>query len=160
MKIDALVEGGKASAGPPLGPALGPAGVNIGQVVSMINEKTKAFDGMKVPVSVLVDPSTKSFEIKVGTPPASALILKELGIEKGSGEASTNFVGNLTVEQAVKVASMKKDSILASDAKAAVMEIAGTCVSMGITIDGKPAKEFQRAVSNGEYEDSFNEQEW
>ncbi len=160
MKIDALVEGGKASAGPPLGPALGPAGVNIGQVVSTINEKTKAFDGMKVPVSVLVDPTNKSFEIVVGTPPASALILKELGIEKGSGEALTNFVGDLTVEQAIKVASMKKDSILAADAKAAVMEIAGTCVSMGIKLDGKPPKEFQAAVSKGDYDDVFKEQEW
>ncbi|MFV2041407.1 MAG: 50S ribosomal protein L11 [Candidatus Hydrothermarchaeales archaeon] len=160
MKIDALVEGGKASAGPPLGPALGPAGVNIGQVVAKINEKTKAFAGMKVPVVVVVDPATKSFEIEVGTPPASALILKELGIDKGSGEARTTFVGDLTVDQAAKVAGMKKDSLLAASLKAAVMEISGTCVSMGVKLDGKPAKEFQASVAKGDYDESFKGQEW
>ncbi len=160
MKIDALVEGGKASAGPPLGPALGPAGVNINQVIGVINEKTKAFDGMKVPVKVLVDPVSKSFEIEVGTPPASSLVLKELGIEKGSGEARTNIVGNLSIEQAVKVANMKKESILAASTGAAVKEIAGTCLSMGITVDGKPAKEFQKAVSAGEYSEAFKGEEW
>lgn len=160
MKIDALVEGGKASAGPPLGPALGPAGVNIGQVVAKINEKTKAFAGMKVPIVVVVDPATKSFEIEVGTPPASALIIKELGIEKGSGEAKTTFVGDLTLDQAAKVAGMKKDSLLAASLKAAVMEISGTCVSMGVKLDGKSAKEFQKAVTNGDYDESFKGQEW
>jgi large subunit ribosomal protein L11 len=160
IKIDALVEGGKASAGPPLGPALGPAGVNINQVVSKINEKTNAFDGMKVPVKVIVNPTDKSFEIEVGTPPASALILKELGIEKGSGEAKTNIVENLSLEQIVKVAKMKKESILAADLKAAVKEIAGTCLSMGITIDGKMANEFQAAVAQGDYKDLDAEGGW
>jgi len=143
-----------------LGPALGPAGVNINQVIGVINEKTKAFDGMKVPVKVLVDPVSKSFEIEVGTPPASSLVLKELGIEKGSGEARTNIVGNLSIEQAVKVANMKKESILAASTGAAVKEIAGTCLSMGITVDGKPAKEFQKAVSAGEYSEAFKGEEW
>jgi large subunit ribosomal protein L11 len=160
LKIDVLVEGGKASAGPPLGPALGPAGVNITQVVAKINEKTKAFEGMKVPVKVLVDPGTKSFEIEVGTPPASALLLKELGIEKGSGEARVNFVADLTVEQAINVANMKKDNLLAAGTKAGVMEIAGTCLSMGITIDGKPSKEFQKAVSKGDYDAAFKDHAW
>jgi large subunit ribosomal protein L11 len=160
LKIDALVEGGKASAGPPLGPALGPAGVNINQVVSAINEKTKAFDGMKVPVKVLVDPVVKSFEIEVGTPPASALILKELGIEKGSSEARTTFAGDLSIEQAIKVATMKKESILSNELKAALMEISGTCVSMGIKIDGKPAKEFQKSLSTGDYRAVLEKQGW
>jgi large subunit ribosomal protein L11 len=67
-KIEALVEGGKASAGPPLGPALGPLGVNIMQIINTINDKTKQFSGMKVPVKVIVDPKTKDFEIQVSTP--------------------------------------------------------------------------------------------
>jgi large subunit ribosomal protein L11 len=160
IKIDALVEGGKASAGPPLGPALGPAGVNVNQVISKINEKTAIFDGMKVPVKVLVDPKTKAFEIEVGTPPASALILKELGIGKGSGEARTNFIGDLSLEQAIKVANMKKESILASNTKAGVLEISGTCVSMGIKIDGKPPKEFQKGVLSGDYNEEFKGEKW
>jgi len=77
--IVALVDGGKASAGPPLGPALGPMGVNIMQVINTINDKTKEFNGMKVPVKVIIDPTTKNFEIEVGTPPAASLILNEIG---------------------------------------------------------------------------------
>ncbi len=69
--IEALIDGGKASAAPPLGPALGPMGVNIGQVIAEINKKTEHFKGMQVPVKVIVDKETKSFEITVGTPPAS-----------------------------------------------------------------------------------------
>ncbi len=160
IKIAALVDGGKATAGPPLGPALGPAGVNINQVVSAINEKTKTFEGMKVPVKVLVNPSDKSFEIEVGTPPASALIIKELGIEKGSGAARTTFVGDLSTEQIAKIARMKKSSLLAADLKAAVLEIAGTCVSMGIKVDQKAPKDFQAAVKSGEYDETFKGQEW
>jgi large subunit ribosomal protein L11 len=72
--VESLVEGGKATAAPPLGPALGPLGVNIGQVVAEINKKTESFKGMQVPVKVIVDSETKDFKVTVGTPPASALI--------------------------------------------------------------------------------------
>ena len=91
--VEALVDGGRASAGPPLGPALGPKGVNIGQVIAKINEKTKAFEGMKVPVKVLIN-DDKTFDIKVGTPPMSALIKGELGVESGAHNAKTEKAGN------------------------------------------------------------------
>ena len=71
-KVEVMVEGGKATAAPPLGPALGPMGVNIGQVIAKINEKTKAFAGMKVPVKVIIDKSTKAFDIEVGTGPTTS----------------------------------------------------------------------------------------
>ena len=115
--IKALVEGGKASAAPPLGPALGPLGVNITQVINKINDKTKQFDGMKVPVKVIVDPKTKNFDIEVGTPPASSLIIRELGAEKGSGSAGTHKIGDLTVDQAIKVAKMKNENLLGKKLK-------------------------------------------
>lgn len=153
--IDALVEGGKASAGPPLGPALGPLGINIGAVVASINEKTKAFEGMKVPVKVLVDPKTKQFEIKVGTPPTSALVLKELGAEKGSGDAKSKIAGNLTIEGAKKIAAMKQDSMLASSTKSAVKEVLGTCVSMGVTVEGKHPKEVFKEIEAGNYDNQL-----
>jgi large subunit ribosomal protein L11 len=153
--VESLVEGGKASPGPPLGPALGPLGVNISAVVAAINEKTKDFAGMKVPVKVIVDPKTKAFEIEVGTPPTSALIIKELGIEKGSSDAKTSIVGNLSIEQAIKIARMKRDGMLAADLKAATKEVLGTCVSMGVTVEGKPAKEVQREIDEGKYDDKF-----
>jgi large subunit ribosomal protein L11 len=153
--VESLVEGGKASPGPPLGPALGPLGVNISAVVAAINEKTKDFAGMKVPVKVIVDPKTKAFEIEVGTPPTSALIIKELGIEKGSSDAKASIVGNLSIEQAIKIARMKRDGMLAADLKAATKEVLGTCVSMGVTVEGKPAKEVQREIDEGKYDDKF-----
>ncbi|MEM0343281.1 MAG: 50S ribosomal protein L11 [Thermoplasmata archaeon] len=154
-KLDVLVDGGKATPGPPLGPALGPLGVNVIQVVNAINEKTKAFAGMKVPVTLIVDPKTKSFEIKVGTPPVSALILKELGVEKGSGSPKATKIGNLKAEQVQKIAEMKKDSMLGKDKKARFKEVVGTCVSMGVTIDGKDPKVVMKEIEEGGYQGLF-----
>lgn len=154
-KLDVLVDGGKATPGPPLGPALGPMGVNVIQVVNAINEKTKAFAGMKVPVTLIVDSKTKAFEIKVGTPPVSALILKELGIEKGSGSPKATKVGNLKVEQVQKIAEMKKDSMLGKDKKSRFREVVGTCVSMGVTVDGKDPKVIMKEIDSGGYRGLF-----
>jgi large subunit ribosomal protein L11 len=153
--IEALVEGGKASAGPPLGPALGPLGVNIMQIINKINDKTKQFDGMKVPVKVIVNPKTKDFEIEVGTPPASSLIFKELGLEKGSGSAGTHKIGNLTIDQAIKVAKMKYDNLLGKELKQKTKEVIGTCVSIGVTVEGKKPQEIQKAIDKGEFDSKF-----
>ncbi len=154
-KLEVLVDGGKATPGPPLGPALGPMGVNVIQVVNAINEKTKSFTGMKVPVTLFVDSKTKSFEIKVGTPPTSALILKEIKVEKGSGSPKATKVGNLTVEQVQKIAEMKKDSMLAKDKRTRFREVVGTCVSMGVTVDGKDPKVVLKEIEKGEYRGLF-----
>ncbi len=154
-KIEALVDGGKASAGPPLGPALGPLGVNIMQIINSINEKTKQFEGMKVPVKVLIDPKTKDYEIEVGTPPASSLIFKELGIEKGSGSAGTHKIGNLTIDQAIKIAKMKHNNLLGKELKQKTKEIIGTCVSIGVTVEGKKPQEIQKAIDEKEYDSKF-----
>ncbi len=149
--VEALVDGGRASAGPPLGPALGPKGVNIGQVIAKINEKTKAYDGMKVPVKILIN-DDKTFDIKVGTPPMSALIKGELGVESGAHNAKAEKVGNLTIEQIRKIVDMKGEDLLGATMKARAMEVAGTCVAMGVTLDGKNPKDFQAAVRAGEYD--------
>jgi large subunit ribosomal protein L11 len=106
-QIESLINGGEATAGPPLGPALGPLGVNVLQIVNRINELTKSYAGMKVPVKVIVDVDTKDFEVEIGTPTTSALIIKELGIEKGSGTPNTEKVGNLSLEQTLKITEMK-----------------------------------------------------
>jgi large subunit ribosomal protein L11 len=148
--LELLVDGGKATAGPPIGPALGPLGVNVVLIVKEINEKTKAFDGMKVPVKLVIDPKTKKHEITVGTPPTSALIVKELKIEKGSGATSTNKVGNLTTAQIKKIAEMKKDSLLGKTLMERMVEVSGTCVSMGVTIEGKDPREYQRNLYDGD----------
>ena len=155
--IEALVEGGKATAGPPLGPALGPLGVNIMEIVKAINEETKAYDGMKVPVKLTIDPGTKEFSIEVGTPPTSDLLKKELGIEKGSSDARTETVANLTIEQAKKIALMKKRDLLGSDLKAKVSEILGVCVSMGVSVEDKDAREVQKEIKMGKHDEKFVE---
>lgn len=147
--IEALVEGGKATPGPPLGPALGPLGVNIGEIIKTINEKTRDFDGMKVPIKVRVDPKTKAFEITIGTPPVSALVLKEIGIDKGAGARLDATVGNLTIVQAVKVARMKTDSLLGNTMKARVKEVVGSCVSIGVTVEGQDPKAAIKAIDAG-----------
>lgn len=152
--VEALVDGGKATAGPPLGPALGPKGVNIGQIIAKINEKTKSFAGMKVPVKILIN-ADKSFDIKVGTPPVSALIKNILNIPKGSGNPKTETVGNLTVDQIKTVAEQKQESLLGATEKARVLEVAGNCVSLGVTVDGKDPKVFQKDVKAGAYDDQL-----
>ncbi len=148
-----LIPGGEASAGPPIGPALGPLGLNVLKVVEEINKKTSEFKGMRVPVEVIVDTETKSFKIKVGTPTTAALIVKEAGIEKGSGQPNREFVGNLSMEQVVKIAKLKMPDMRAKTLKAAVKQVLGTCLSMGVTVEGKRAKEVIREVDEGKYDD-------
>ena len=149
--VEALVAGGQATAGPPLGPALGPLGVNVLAIVNKINEVTKDYAGMKVPVKVIVDPETKEFEVTVGTPTASALIVSELKVEKGSGSPKAQKIGDLTMEQLVKIAKMKRVQLLASDTKKAAKEILGTCVSMGVTVEGKDPREVQKEIEEGKH---------
>ncbi len=151
-KIHAMVEGGKATAAPPLGPALGPLGLNIGQVISKINEKTKAFAGMQVPIEVIADKSTKEFEISVGTPPTSALILKEANVEKGAGNPLTDKIADLRIEQIIKIAKMKESEIMGKDMKSKVKEVIGTCNSMGILVEGVPGKDAIQLVNQDKFE--------
>ena len=150
--IEALVDGGQASAGPPLGPALGPMGINIKAVIDQINQETKVFEGMKVPVKVKVDTANKTFTIEVGTPPTSSLIIKELGIEKGSSSNRVEKVGNLTLDQVKKIVKMKGKSILGGTLARGIKEVLGTCVSMGVTIDNQDPRDVQRLIDQGEYD--------
>jgi large subunit ribosomal protein L11 len=150
--VEALVNGGQATAGPPLGPALGPLGVNVLAIVEKINEVTKEYSGMKVPVKVSVDTDNKEFEVTVGTPTTSALIISELGVEKGSGVPNTEKIGDLSLEQAIRIAKLKGDDILARDLKAAVNEVLGTGVSMGVTVEGKDPREIQKEINEGKHD--------
>ncbi|HXV50943.1 MAG TPA: 50S ribosomal protein L11 [Nitrosopumilaceae archaeon] len=153
--ISTLVTGGQASAGPPLGPALGPMGVNIMQVITAINEKTKDFEGMKVPVTVSIDPATKKWEIEVGIPSSAALLLKEAGIQKGSGTSGSNWVADVKFDTIVKVAKTKLDSSYATSLKSVAKEIIGTCVSLGVKIEGKTPKEITAEINTGKWDEKF-----
>ena len=147
-----IVNGGKASGGPPIGPALGPLGVNIMQIVNDINAKTAEYDGLPVPVDVIIDTDTRAYEVNVGMLTTFALISQATGIEKGSSNPNIDFVGDLSFEQLIDVANKKRQGIYAASLKTAVREVLGTCQSAGVTVDGKFAKIVQDEIIAGEYD--------
>jgi large subunit ribosomal protein L11 len=156
--INLMVKGGQASAGPPLGPALGGKGINVGLVVQTINEKTKAMAGMDVPVKVVVDIDAKSFEITVGLPPSSALLLKEAAAEKGSGAAGTKIVSTLKIPHLIKVAKIKSDALTGKTMKGKILELAGTCKSLGLKLEGKDPREVIKEIKAGTYDKMIKEE--
>lgn len=147
--ISGLVEGGKASGGPPLGPALGPLGVPVNDIIKEINEKTKQFEGIKILVKVIVDTATKKFRIEVGSPSASALILKELGVQSGA-KTKEETVGNLSLDQVKKIAKAKEASMYGSDLAQRVKQILGTCKSMGVKCENEDPRNIIRKIDSGE----------
>jgi large subunit ribosomal protein L11 len=149
--VKLMVEGGAATTGPPLGPALGPLGVNAAKVVEQINKVTASFRGMRVPVEVVVDPATKQFEVTVGSPPTSALLIKALGVEKGGG--AKDLIGDLGLDQVIEVARAKQNGLLAKDLKAAVKEVVGSCQSLRVSIQGLTPKEMTEAIAKGVLDD-------
>ncbi|QCJ46533.1 MULTISPECIES: 50S ribosomal protein L11 [Haloprofundus] len=155
--IEVLVPGGQANPGPPLGPELGPTPVDVQAVVQEINDQTDAFDGMEVPVTVEYE-DDGSFEISVGVPPTTALIKDEAGFDSGSGTPQSEFVADLSVEQVKKIAEQKSTDLLAYDVKNAAKEVGGTCVTLGVTIEGEDARTFKQRVDSGEYDDVLAEQ--
>jgi large subunit ribosomal protein L11 len=150
--IEILVPGGEADPGPPLGPELGPTPVDVQAVVQTINDETAAFDGTEVPVTIEYE-EDGAFTIEVGVPPTAALIKDEAGFETGSGDPDTNFVADLSVEQVKTIAEQKVSDLLAYEVKGAAKEVAGTCVSLGVTIEGENARTFKQRVDDGEYDD-------
>jgi len=155
--VAALVVGGEATAGPPLGPTLGPLGVNVLMVVKEINEKTKSYSGMRVPVKVYVDTETKEFTVEIGVPTTSALIAKEAGIGKGSGSPKTQFAGSLNFEGLLKIAKAKREQSYGSTLKSVMREMVGSCISMGVKIEGKDPREFQRELAEGKWDERLRE---
>jgi len=150
-----IVSGGEATGGPPIGPAMGPLGVNIMAVVNRINELTAEYNGTKVPVDVTIDTDTREFVVEVGMLSTYALVTQALGLSKGSSMPNTDYVGDLSFDQLVEVARRKREGLLAASLKAAVKEVLGTCLSIGVTVEGKPAKEVQAQVMQGAYDESI-----
>jgi len=151
MIIKLIVEGGSMAPGPVLSQKLGPIGINIGQVITKVNEVTKDFEGLKVPVELDINPSTKNFSVKVFSPPVSELLKKEIGITKGSGLQKKEYSGNASIEQIISVAKIKFPNMLSKDLKAALKTVVGTCVSLGLLIENRPASEIEKEIENGKY---------
>lgn len=147
--IAGLIEGGKASGGPPFGPALGPLGVNVNAIIGEINNKTKQFEGIKIPVKVIVNGDTKEFRVEVGSPPTSALILKELGLSTGA-KTKDEVIGNLSLEQIKKIAKSKEATIYGKNMGDKVKQVLGTCKSMGVKCENEDPRAIIKKITAGE----------
>jgi large subunit ribosomal protein L11 len=132
-QIKLQAPGGAATPAPPIGPALGQHGVNIGQFVQQFNERTREFNGMTIPVVISVF-SDRSFTFELKSPPASVLLKQEAGIAKGSGVPNKDKVGKVTKEQCRKIAQIKMKDLNAFDVDHAARIIEGTARSMGIDV--------------------------
>jgi len=152
MQIKILADGGAMKPGPALSQKLGPAGIPINSVIAKINEATADFSGMKVPIELEVNVKTKTFEVKVFSPPVSELLKKEVGVPKGSGIQSKLYAGNASIEQIIKVAKTKQQNLLCNDLKTSVKTVIGSCVSLGILVENKLAKDVEKEVEAGKYD--------
>lgn len=132
--IKLLIEAGKASPSPPVGPALGQRGVNIMEFCKAFNAQTSSSEGL-LPVTVTVY-SDRSFDLQIKTPPTSYLLKKAAGVEKGSGSTPRTKAGKITEEQAREIAKRKLEDLNADEIDAALMVVRGTARSMGIDIEG------------------------
>jgi large subunit ribosomal protein L11 len=150
--ISVLVMGGEATAGPPLGPQLGPLGVNVLAIVNEINKVTSDFKGMRLPVKIEVDQETKGFAVSVGTPTTSALVVKEAGVPKGSGKPNTDLVGNIAFDKVLSVAKIKMGDSYAKSIKSAVKEVVGSCVSMGVKVENTDPRQFMKEIEAGKWD--------
>jgi len=153
--VKALVTGGSASGGPPIGPTVGPTGINIKDVVDEINKQTTVFKGLTVPVRIECDPETKQFEIFIETPSTASLLLKEVGVEKGSSTCSEEKIGNLTLDQVQNVVDAKRDKFLDKTYKAALKTVLGTALSVGLTVEGEDPRIIQSRINSGEFDDKI-----
>jgi large subunit ribosomal protein L11 len=157
MQIKLLVDGGLMKPGPALSQKMGPTGVPINNVISKVNEATKDFKGMKVPVELEINLDTKNIDVKVFSPPVAELLKKEIGIEKGSGMQAKVNVANTSIEQIISIAKTKLPNLLCKDLKSAVKTIAGSCVSLGILIENKSPIDIIRDIDKGVYDKEIKE---
>ncbi|GIU68568.1 MAG: hypothetical protein KatS3mg001_418 [Candidatus Pacearchaeota archaeon] len=158
MQIKLLVEGGNMQPGPTLSQKIGPLGLNIGQIIQKVNEATKNFKGMKVPVEINVNTSTKEISVKVFSPPVSELLKKELGIEKGSGDHKKFKVANASIEQIISIAKSKFPNMLSKNLKSAVKSVLGSCVSLGILVENKDPRDVIKDVDKGIYDKEISQE--
>ena len=158
MKIKLLVDGGSMKPGPALSQKLGPAGIPINKVIEEANKATANFKGMQVPIEIDVDLDSKAFEIEVFSPPVSGLLKKEAGIEKGSGKQARFKSGNLSIEQIISVAKQKESNLLCNNLKTSVKTVVGSCVSLGLLVEGKSPQEVEEEIEAGVYDKQINEE--
>ncbi|EFD92241.1 MAG: ribosomal protein L11 [Candidatus Parvarchaeum acidophilus ARMAN-5] len=143
-KVKIVVEGGKATPAPPLGPQLTMLGLKPPEVTKKINDKTKDFVGMKVPVEIEVDKTTKEYEINVLMPSVSQLLIKAAGVEKGFGDRKDSV--SISFDKVKKIAKDHSAYSLAKDERGQINEVLGTCLSLGFKVDDKDPRELIKKV--------------
>jgi len=158
MNIKLLIDGGNMKPGPAIAQQLGPIGINMGQVISKVNEATKEFKGMKVPVKLDVNEKTKDFTVETSSPPTSELVKKELSLEKGTADHVNIKVGNASIEDIIKITKIKYSNMLEKDFKTAVKSILGTCASIGILVENQNPNELIHKIDTGRFEEEINKQ--
>ena len=157
MKIKLLIDGGKMTPGPAVAQQLGPMGINMGKVIADVNEATKGFKGMKVPVELDIDEKTKEFTVSTSSPPTSELLKKELGLEKGTPDHKNQKMGNAAIEDIIKVTKVKYPEMLEKEFKSAVKSVLGTCASIGIFVESKEPNQLIEDVRIGKFDKEINE---
>jgi len=155
MQIKILAEGGSLKPSPALSQKLGPIGIPLNQVIQKVNDATKNFSGLKVPVTLEIDVSTKNFDVVVSSPPVGELIKKELGIQKGSGKQKEFYAGNASIEQLISVAKQKQANLLSKDLKSSLLLVVGSCVSLGVLIENKSPKEITLEIIEGKFDNEI-----
>ena len=160
--IELLVEGGKAAPGPSTAPKLSALKLNVGEIFAKINQLTKQFEGMDVPVKIIVDKQTRKYEIEIGLPPTSSLLKKEAGIEiakitREEKEKGKKWVGNISFEKVLKVTKMKEKELEGKNLKSKVKQVLGTCLSLHLLVDNKDPKEVIKEIDQGVYDKYFEE---
>jgi len=134
-EVKLQIPAGQANPSPPVGPALGQRGVNIMEFCKQFNAQTQAQQGLIIPVIITVF-ADRSFTFITKTPPASVLLKRAAGVEKGSGEPHKKKVGTVTKQQVKEIAQLKTPDLTAADLEAAIRTVEGTARSMGITVEG------------------------
>jgi large subunit ribosomal protein L11 len=152
MIMKLLVDGGAMKPGPAVAQKLGPAGINMGKLISDINASTKEFTGIKVPVSVDVNTKTKTYKIEVSTPSVAEMLKKEFGLEKGSGQPHKIKMSNAAIEQIIKIAKMKESGMLSKTFKSTLKTVLGSCVSLGIIVESKDPRIVSAEIDKGVYD--------
>jgi large subunit ribosomal protein L11 len=157
MIIKLLIDGGNMTPGPAIAQQLGPMGVNMGKVISDVNEATKEFKGMKVPVELNIDEKTKEFTVSTSSPPTSELLKKELKLEKGTPDHKNQTMGNASIEDIIKITKVKYSDMLEKEFKSGVKSVLGTCASIGILVENKNPNELIEEVRIGKFDKEIDE---
>jgi large subunit ribosomal protein L11 len=158
MIIKLIIEAGDMKPNAAISQKLGPMGINIGKVIAEVNKATLSFKGIKVPVELDVNAKSKEFKVHVSSPPTAELLKKEIGVETASGQAKKTKVGNISIEQIIKIALVKSPSMTAGSLKSAVRSVIGSCVSLGILVENKEAKEAEIEVLQGKYDKEISQE--